>query len=92
MVDPPIEITYDDLLTAPLIERDITLTCVSNEVGGHLTGNARWLGALLAPLLREAGVRSRRRPICPPRPTAWTIGTPLSAVDRPAATRCSRSG
>ena len=28
----------------PLIERDITLTCVSNEVGGPYVGGARWLG------------------------------------------------
>ncbi|MFE5628521.1 molybdopterin-dependent oxidoreductase [Streptomyces sp. NPDC056543] len=49
--------TLDQLLARPLIERDITLTCVSNEVGGPYIGNARWLGAPLADLLREAGVR-----------------------------------
>ena len=40
-----------------MIERDITLTCVSNEVGGRYVGNARWLGTPLADLLREAGVQ-----------------------------------
>ncbi|MEU9006133.1 molybdopterin-dependent oxidoreductase, partial [Streptomyces sp. NPDC048551] len=49
--------TLADLLARPLIERDITLTCVSNEVGGPYTGTARWLGVPLAALLREAGVR-----------------------------------
>ncbi|MCX5197096.1 molybdopterin-dependent oxidoreductase [Streptomyces sp. NBC_00249] len=49
--------TYAELLGRDLIERDITLTCVSNEVGGPYTGNARWLGVRLADLLREAGVR-----------------------------------
>ncbi|WP_405760859.1 MULTISPECIES: molybdopterin-dependent oxidoreductase [unclassified Streptomyces] len=49
--------TLDQLLARPLIERDITLTCVSNEVGGPYLGTARWLGVLLADLLREAGVR-----------------------------------
>ncbi|MFJ2746122.1 molybdopterin-dependent oxidoreductase [Streptomyces sp. NPDC087440] len=49
--------TYEDLLRRPLIERDITLTCVSNQVGGPYVGNARWLGVRLADLLREAGVR-----------------------------------
>ncbi|MEU4732852.1 molybdopterin-dependent oxidoreductase [Streptomyces sp. NPDC023588] len=49
--------TLDQLLARPLIERDITLTCVSNEVGGPYIGNARWLGVPLADLLKEAGVR-----------------------------------
>ncbi|MFD5556134.1 molybdopterin-dependent oxidoreductase [Streptomyces sp. NPDC127068] len=47
--------TYADLLARPLIERDITLTCVSNEVGGPYAGTARWLGVPLAALLDEAG-------------------------------------
>ncbi|MCY0937565.1 molybdopterin-dependent oxidoreductase [Streptomyces sp. H34-S4] len=49
--------TFAELLARPLIERDITLTCVSNEVGGPYIGTARWLGVPLADLLREAGVR-----------------------------------
>ncbi|MER5741596.1 molybdopterin-dependent oxidoreductase [Streptomyces sp. NPDC002262] len=49
--------TLDQLLARPLVERDITLTCVSNEVGGPYIGNARWLGVPLADLLEEAGVR-----------------------------------
>ncbi|MGY3339889.1 DMSO/TMAO reductase YedYZ molybdopterin-dependent catalytic subunit [Streptomyces filamentosus] len=49
--------TLDQLLARPLVERDITLTCVSNEVGGPYVGNARWLGVPLAGLLEEAGVR-----------------------------------
>ncbi|MFF2198067.1 molybdopterin-dependent oxidoreductase [Streptomyces sp. NPDC058157] len=56
-VTRPRAYTLDQLLARPLIERDITLTCVSNEVGGPYIGNARWLGAPLADLLREAGVR-----------------------------------
>ena len=62
MVDNELELSYDDLLGRPMIERDITLTCVSNEVGGRYVGNARWLGTRLDDLLREAGVQRRRRP------------------------------
>ena len=62
LVDRPLELTYDDLLTRPLVERDLTLVCVSNEVGGHLAGTARWPGVPLADLLREAGVRAGREP------------------------------
>ncbi|MFD7964641.1 molybdopterin-dependent oxidoreductase [Streptomyces zaomyceticus] len=56
-VTRPRTYTLDQLLARPLIERDITLTCVSNEVGGPYVGNARWLGVPLADLLKEAGVR-----------------------------------
>ncbi|MFY7065095.1 molybdopterin-dependent oxidoreductase [Nocardiopsis changdeensis] len=52
-------LTYDDLLGHPdLRERDITLACVSNPVGGGYIGNARWTGVPLASLLAQAGVRS----------------------------------
>ncbi|MEU2509030.1 sulfite oxidase [Streptomyces sp. NPDC007863] len=55
-VPRPRTFTLDDLLARPLIERDITLACVSNEVGGPYIGNARWLGVPLAGLLAECGV------------------------------------
>ncbi|MEV6678587.1 molybdopterin-dependent oxidoreductase [Streptomyces erythrochromogenes] len=60
-VTRPRTYTLDQLLARPLIERDITLTCVSNEVGGPYIGNARWLGVPLAELLQEAGVRPPSR-------------------------------
>ena len=66
MVDNELELSFDDLLRREMIERDITLTCVSNEVGGKLVGTARWLGTRLDALLRGSrratGCRSGRRP------------------------------
>ncbi|WP_181809164.1 molybdopterin-dependent oxidoreductase, partial [Streptomyces shenzhenensis] len=56
-VTRPLTLSFDDLLRRELVERDITLTCVSNEVGGPYVGNARWLGVRLADLLTECGVR-----------------------------------
>ncbi|MER6416351.1 molybdopterin-dependent oxidoreductase [Streptomyces humidus] len=56
-VGRPLTLTFDDLLRRELIERDITLTCVSNEVGGPYVGNARWIGVRLADLLAECGVK-----------------------------------
>lgn len=53
----PLTLSFDDLLRRELIERDITLTCVSNEVGGPYVGNARWIGVRLADLLAECGVK-----------------------------------
>jgi DMSO/TMAO reductase YedYZ molybdopterin-dependent catalytic subunit len=58
LVDTPITLTYDQVLARPLVERWITLCCVSNPVGGDLVGNALFRGTLLAELLREAGVHS----------------------------------
>lgn len=56
-VDRPFSLTYEELLAMPHIEADVTLSCVSNEIGGHLVGNARWQGVLLSTLLERAGVR-----------------------------------
>ena len=56
MVDKPITINFDDLMERPQIQRDITIVCVSESVGGGYIGNARWQGPRLADLLREAGV------------------------------------
>lgn len=54
----PLTLGYQDLLRRTIIERNITLACVSNEVGGPYIGNARWIGVRLADLLREAGVKA----------------------------------
>lgn len=57
-VDQPLTLSYADLLELPMIERDITLTCVSNEVGGPYVGTARWLGVSFAEILDRVGVQS----------------------------------
>ncbi len=61
-VERPYSLTFDELLRMPLIERDITLTCVSNEVGGPYVGGARWLGVRTKDLLERAGITPGRRP------------------------------
>ncbi len=55
-VDNPIELSYKDLLGMSTREADITLSCVSNVVGGGLVSNGRWTGVLLSDVLAEAGV------------------------------------
>ncbi len=52
-VGKPLQLSFDDLLRRPMIERFITLACVSNEIGGDLIGNASWLGVPIADLLDE---------------------------------------
>ncbi|MFD4236666.1 molybdopterin-dependent oxidoreductase [Streptomyces sp. NPDC058542] len=80
-----LEFTYQDLLERPLIEREITLCCVSNEVGGPYIGHARWIGVRLADLLKEAGVKPPSRggeadQIIARSVDGMTLGTPVEDV------------
>ena len=76
MVDKELELTFDDLLAMPLVERDITLTCVSNSVGGPYVGGARWIGVRLSDLLELAGVQDGVDQIFSTDVDGMTIGTP----------------
>lgn len=55
-VNNPLEMSYKDLLSMSTRESDVTLSCVSNEVGGGLISNGRWTGVMLSDVLKEAGV------------------------------------
>jgi DMSO/TMAO reductase YedYZ molybdopterin-dependent catalytic subunit len=80
MVDREVTLSYADLLARPLIERWITLCCVSNEVGGQLIGNARFLGARLADVLRTAGVHNTADQLLMTSVDGMTIGAPTEVV------------
>jgi len=80
MVDRPVELTFAELLKMPLTEADITLVCVSNEVGGTYNGNAAWLGVPLAGLLRRAGVRAGADQVLSAATDGMTISTPVAAI------------
>jgi DMSO/TMAO reductase YedYZ molybdopterin-dependent catalytic subunit len=80
MVAREITLTFDDLIRRPLTAEYITLTCVSNPVAGPYVGNALWLGASLASLLRQAGVRSGADQLLCTSQDGFTSGTPLQTV------------
>ncbi|MEU6859291.1 molybdopterin-dependent oxidoreductase [Glycomyces sp. NPDC046736] len=80
MVDRELTFSFDDLLGRELIERDITLACVSNPVGGDLVGNARWLGVRLADLLAEAGPSAEADQLVSRSSDGWTAGSPTELV------------
>jgi DMSO/TMAO reductase YedYZ molybdopterin-dependent catalytic subunit len=80
MVDRELTITFADLLRMPLTEDYITLCCVSNPVAGPYIGNARWLGASLAGLLRSAGIRSGADQLLCTSADGFTSGTPVQVV------------
>jgi len=80
MVDREITLTLEELLQLPVIERDITLTCVSNVVGGQYAGNARWIGVPLKTVLDEAGVQAGADQIVSSSIDGMTIGTPTAVA------------
>ena len=80
MVDRPITLTYADLLARPQVERVITISCVSNEVGGDLVGTAVWQGVMLADVLAEAGVQPGAEQVFTTSVDGWTSGFPVAAA------------
>ena len=80
LVDTPMELTFQDLLDRPQIERYITLSCVSNPVGGDLVGNALWQGVRLADILDEAGLQDGAEQVVSRSIDGWTCGSPIEAI------------
>ena len=80
MVDRRVELSFDDLLSMGLDEYAITLTCVSNEVGGELVGNAMWLGVPLRDVLSKAGPQPGADMVLSRSVDGYTASTPLSAL------------
>ena len=80
MVDKEISINYGDLIARPQIERTITLTCVSNPVGGHYAGNATWIGARIDDLLKEAGPNGGADCVLCTSKDGFTLTAPLDAL------------
>jgi DMSO/TMAO reductase YedYZ molybdopterin-dependent catalytic subunit len=80
MVSREITLTFEELLKRPLIEDYVTLCCVSDPVGGPYIGNALWLGASLASLLREAGIKAGADQLMCTSVDGFTSGTPVQTV------------
>jgi DMSO/TMAO reductase YedYZ molybdopterin-dependent catalytic subunit len=79
-VENRLALSFDDLLAMDLIERDITLTCVSNEIGGPYVSGARWLGVRLTDVLDRAGVGGTADQILSTDVDGMTISTPLAVA------------
>ncbi len=83
LVDRNITLTFDDLLDLPLVERYVTLTCVSNEVGGELLGNAKWLGYPVRELLAKAAPQAEADMVLSRSVDGWSASTPLEVLTDP---------
>jgi DMSO/TMAO reductase YedYZ molybdopterin-dependent catalytic subunit len=80
MVDREITLTFADLLQRPTIERYVTLSCVSNEIGGDLVGNALFQGVRFKDVLDEAGVQPGATQVVSRSIDGWTCGSPTSVI------------
>lgn len=83
MVDQRVELTIDDILGMRMDEYAITLTCVSNEVGGSLVGNAMWLGLPVRDLLAMAGPQAGADMVLSRSVDGYTASTPLASLTDP---------
>jgi DMSO/TMAO reductase YedYZ molybdopterin-dependent catalytic subunit len=80
MVEREVELDYRQLRDLRQIEQDVTIACVSNEVGGGLVGNARWQGVALSDVLEQAGVADGASQIVGRSFDGWTAGFPTEAA------------
>lgn len=80
MVDTPVELSFDDLVGMGVDEYGVTLTCVSNEVGGDLVGNAIWTGVPIRDVLRMAGPQGDADMVLSESVDGYTASTPLSSL------------
>ena len=80
MVEREMEIGYEELLDLGLVEEAVTLSCVSNKVGGSLVGNATWIGVPLGTVLDQAGVQPGATQIVGRSVDRWTAGFPTEVA------------
>ena len=94
MVENELTLTMDDVLDLALEEHHITLTCVSNPVGGELVGNATWLGYPVRELLARARPSSQADMVLSHSFDGFTASTPIGALtdDRAALLAVGMNG
>jgi DMSO/TMAO reductase YedYZ molybdopterin-dependent catalytic subunit len=80
MVDRELTLSYDDLRRRQLVERTITMTCVSNEVGGPYVSTGNFVGVPLRDVLMEAGVKPGADQLFGTSVDGWTAGSPVDVV------------
>ncbi|GAB4548494.1 MAG: hypothetical protein Kow0063_43440 [Anaerolineae bacterium] len=57
LFDNPRPLTLEDLAAYPPVTQAITLSCISNRIGGDLIGTSNWTGARLRDVLKDLGLR-----------------------------------
>jgi len=80
MVEKEFTMNFDELLDQELVETYLTLTCVSNPVGGDLVGNAQWLGYPLRHLLERAIPQAGADMVLSTSHDGFSASTPLEVL------------
>ncbi len=80
MVEKEFTIDFAELLKEDLVESYLTLTCVSNPVGGPLIGNAKWLGYPLRLLLERAVPKAGADMVLSTSIDGFSASTPLEVL------------
>jgi DMSO/TMAO reductase YedYZ molybdopterin-dependent catalytic subunit len=80
LVEEEVRLTFQDLLDADLIESHVTLTCVSNPVGGNLAGNAKWLGLPIREVLARARPKDGADMVLSTSIDGFSASTPLEVL------------
>jgi DMSO/TMAO reductase YedYZ molybdopterin-dependent catalytic subunit len=57
LFDTPRSLSLDDLMAYPAVTQPITLSCISNPVGGELIGTSNWTGARLRDVIADLGIQ-----------------------------------
>jgi DMSO/TMAO reductase YedYZ molybdopterin-dependent catalytic subunit len=56
LIDEPRQFTLKELMAYPAITQPVTMSCISNRVGGDLIGTSQWTGFQLGAFMQELGV------------------------------------
>ncbi|MET0995849.1 MAG: molybdopterin-dependent oxidoreductase [Mycobacterium sp.] len=80
MVDREITYRFEDLQRFEVVGKVVTLTCVSNPVGGDLISNASWTGYRVRDLLAGAGIHPEADMVLSTSTDGFTVGTPVDAL------------
>ena len=58
LVDNPREFTLEEIRALPSVSQYITLSCISNQIGGDLISTSRWTGVRLMDFLDQVGLQA----------------------------------
>ncbi|WP_260982428.1 molybdopterin-dependent oxidoreductase [Arthrobacter sp. U41] len=94
LVEQEVRLSFQDLLGANLIESHVSLTCVSNPVGGNLAGNAKWLGMPIRDVLKLARPKEGADMVLSTSIDGFSASTPLEVLqdDRDAMLAIGMNG
>ena len=78
LVEHPLDLTLDEILSKPRQTQALTLSCISNPVGGDLISTSFWTGTPFKGILDEAGLKKEVREIFIESADGFYESVPLS--------------